>query len=154
MSIVFIQTLYSIMRIASHYVLAIVLSLALPATIWLEEQILFDIGWHLMTVIYSLILLLQLSFYALTTNFKLGRTTMSFVLNFLLWTFEQVGSEMIFRDTWFYQEPGLQVIFLGATLWATNKLVLDKLLTHGMRVNFSTSKLERLLNISGTTANI
>ena len=107
-----------------------------------------------MTVIYTLILLLQLTFYGLTTNFKLGRTTMSFVLNFILWTFEQVGSEMIFRDTWFYQESGLQVIFYGATLWATNKLVLDKLLTYGMRVNFSTSKLERLLNLPGTTANV
>lgn len=75
---------------------------------------------------------------------------MNFVLNFILWILEQVGSEMIFRNTWFYQEPGLQVIFLGAILWATNKLVLDKLLTHGMRVNISTSIVERLLNGTGT----
>lgn len=140
------------MRIASHYVLAIVLSLALPATIWLEEQISLDIGWHFLTATYILIFLLQLAFYALTTNFKFGRTTMSFVLNFILWTFEQVGSEMVFHDTWFYQESGILVIVYGATLWATNKLILDKLLTHGMRVNFSTSKLERLLKISQQTA--
>jgi hypothetical protein len=93
-----------------------------------------------------LIFLLQVSFYLLTTNFKLGRTTMSFVLNFILWTFELVGSEMLFPDTWFYQEPGLQVLMPGAIFWATNKLILDKLLTHGMRVKSSFSILERFLN--------
>ena len=139
------------MRIVSHYVLAFILSLALPATIWLEEQVSLDIGWHFMIVIYILILLLQIAFYILTTNFQFGRTTLSFLLNFILWTLEQVGSEMIFHNTWLYQEPGLQVIFLGSTLWATNKLLLDKLLTHGMRVNFSPSLLERLTDRLGNS---
>ena len=60
----------------------------------------------------------------------LGWTVLSFFLNFILWTGEQVLFEKKFHDTVLYQEEGITQIFVltfGSLLFAINKGLLDEL---------------------------
>lgn len=103
-----------------------------------------DIGWHFMTVIYVTILLSQITFYYLTTNFKLGWTVLSFVLNFILWTFEQVIIEKIFHDSFIYQRENWKIgaYILGGLLWVTNKILIDHLFNFNKSIHRQTSKIK------------
>jgi len=76
------------------------LGMALMMTPIVEGTLAFlpDIGWHYMAVICVIIFVLQITFYYLTTNFKFGWSILSFVLNFILWTFEQVIVEKYFSQ--------------------------------------------------------
>lgn len=88
-----------------------------------------DIGWHFLTVIYLTIFILQITFYYLTTNFKFGLTVLSFVLNFILWTIEQVVIEKNFHDSFIYQSENWKIAtyVLSGFLWVTNKILIDQL---------------------------
>jgi len=103
-----------------------------------------DIGWHFLTVIYITIFVLQITFYYLTTNFKFGWTALSFILNFILWTFEQVIIEKTFYDSIIYSGENWKVgvYILGGLLWVTNKILIDQLfnlnesiIRHDNRIN-------------------
>lgn len=102
-----------------------------------------DIGWHFLTVIYVTIFVLQITFYYLTTNFKFGWTVLSFVLNFILWTFEQVIIEKNFHDSFIYQGENWKIgaYVLGGLLWVTNKILIDQLLNLNKSINRQTSKI-------------
>lgn len=65
-----------------------------------------------------------LAHYHLTNLF---RFILSFFTNFVMWTAEQVNIESTFHYTSFYQSEDLKylVVFLGAFLWVTNKIIID-----------------------------
>jgi len=112
-----------------HFGIAIVFAVATAALTDLTTFLPIDIGWHFLTVQYILIVLGQIAFYFLTTYTNIWLTILSFILNFILWVAEQVNIESYFHDTFFYQDDNLRyaVIVLGGLLWATNKLIIDKL---------------------------
>ena len=105
-----------------------------------------NIGWHFLTVLYILIVLAQILFYFLTTYTNVWLAILSFILNFVLWTAEQVNLESTFHDTFFYQDKNFRyaVIVLGGLLWGTNKLLLDKIFE---RFNFKMRASNRLDNL-------
>ena len=105
--------------------------------------ILPDIGWHFMTVIYVTIFVLQITFYYLTTNYKFGWTALSFIVNFILWTLEQVVIEKTFQDSFIYQGENWKIgaYVLGGLLWVTNKILIDQVLNLNKSINRQTSKL-------------
>jgi hypothetical protein len=102
-----------------------------------------DIGWHFLTVIYGTIFILQITFYYLTTNFKFGWTVLSFVLNFVLWTIEQVVIEKNFHDSFIYQGEKWKIgaYVLGGLLWVTNKILIDQLFDLNKSIQRQTSKI-------------
>jgi hypothetical protein len=102
-----------------------------------------DIGWHFMTVIYVTIFVLQIIFYYLTTNYKFGWTALSFILNFILWTFEQVVIEKTFHDSFIYQGENWKIgaYVLGGLLWVSNKILIDQVLNLNKSINRQTSKI-------------
>jgi hypothetical protein len=102
-----------------------------------------DIGWHFMTVIYVTIFVLQITFYYLTTNYKFGWTALSFIVNFILWTLEQVVIEKTFHNTFIYQGESWKIgaYILGGLLWVTNKILIDQLLNLNKSINRQTSKI-------------
>jgi hypothetical protein len=102
-----------------------------------------DIGWHFLTVIYVTIFILQITFYYLTTNFKFGWTVLSFVLNFILWTIEQVVIEKNFHDSFIYQGENWKIgaYVLGGLLWVTNKILIDQLFDLNKSIKRQTSKI-------------
>ena len=105
--------------------------------------ILPDIGWHFMTVIYVTIFVLQITFYYLTTNYKFGWTALSFIVNFILWTLEQVVIEKTFQDSFIYQGENWKIgaYVLVGLLWVTNKILIDQVLNLNKSINRQTSKL-------------
>ena len=105
--------------------------------------VLSDIGWHFLTVIYVTIFILQITFYYLTTNFKLGWTVLSFITNFILWTFEQVIIEKNFHDTFIYKSDNFKIgaLILGGFLWVTNKILIDKFFYLNKSIHKQTSKI-------------
>lgn len=102
-----------------------------------------DIGWHFLTVIYVTIFILQITFYYLTTNYKFGWTALSFIMNFILWTFEQIVIEKTFHDSFIYQGENwkLGAYVLGGLLWVTNKILIDQLLNLNKSISRQTSKI-------------
>ncbi|MDQ0475595.1 hypothetical protein [Chryseobacterium sp. MDT2-18] len=102
-----------------------------------------DIGWHFITVIYVTIFVLQITFYYLTTNYKFGWTALSFIVNFILWTFEQVVIEKTFYDSIIYPGENWKIgaYVLGGLLWVTNKILIDQLLNLNKSINRQTSKI-------------
>ena len=102
-----------------------------------------DIGWHFLTVIYGTIFILQITFYYLTTNFKFGWTVLSFVLNFVLWTIEQVVIEKNFHDSFIYQGEKWKIgaYVLGGLLWVTNKILIDQLFDLNKSIQRQTCKI-------------
>jgi hypothetical protein len=65
--------------------------------------------------------------YYLTTLFRLTLTSFSFIINFILWSVEQINIESVFHDTSLYQSDNYKffVVMLGTFLWATNKIIID-----------------------------
>ena len=102
-----------------------------------------DIGWHFLTVIYITILILQITFYFLTTNYKFSWSTLSFIINFILWIFEQYSFEMAFQDSIIYQGENwkLGAYVLGGLFWVTNKILIDQLLSLNTSIYRKTSKI-------------
>lgn len=121
------------------------LGLALFTILIVEGTLLMitDIGWAVLTVIYITIFFMQITFYYLTTNFKFGWTVLSFIFNFLIWTFEQVIIEKTFSDSFIYEGENWNVgaIILGGLLWVTNKILIDKLFDVNKSIQRHTSKL-------------
>lgn len=119
-----------IRSILIHYMFGIGLALLITPIVEGFLWILPDIGWHFLTVLYSVILLLQVVFYYLASYHSLRWTVLNFVVNYVLWVFEQVQIEQSFGDSFIYQgeKNGVYVLVLGAILWVTNKLLFDAFL--------------------------
>jgi hypothetical protein len=102
-----------------------------------------DIGWGFLSVIYITIFFFQITFYYLTTNYKFGWTALSFIVNFILWTFEQVAIEKTFHDSFIYQGENWKIdaYVLGGILWVTNKILIDQLLNFNKSINRKISKI-------------
>lgn len=131
--------------IISQYILVIGLTLTLKGITLGTERLFPDIGWHILSIAYLTLFALQVTFYYLTTNFKIGWTISSFIINFILWTIELVVLEKSFHNTWIYQDSKIASIVLGGILWATNKILLDKLFLLNKSMTIKTSKLEQLI---------
>ena len=130
-------------KIIIQYLLG--LGLALFTILIVEGTLLMltDIDWGFLTVIYITIFFMQITFYYLTTNFKFGWTVLSFIFNFLIWTFEQVIIEKTFSDSFIYEGENWNVgaIILGGLLWVTNKILIDKLFDVNKSIQRHTGKL-------------
>lgn len=68
-----------------------------------------------------------LTHYHLTNLFRFRLTVLSFILNFILWTAEQVNIESTYYRTPLYQSTDYRylVVLLGVLLWVTNKVIID-----------------------------
>lgn len=130
-------------KMTIQYLLGLGLALLTIPIVEGSLAILPDIGWHFITVIYATIFVLQITFYYLTTNYKFGWTALSFILNFILWTLEQVVIEKNFHDSFIYQGENWKIgaYVLGGLLWVTNKILIDQLLNLNKSINRQTSKL-------------
>ena len=82
----------------------------------------FFYHFHLFFILFGLLL-----HYHLTNQHRFILTVLSFFLNFIAWTAEQVNIESTFHNTPLYQSQDNRffVVILGAFLWATNKVILD-----------------------------
>lgn len=102
-----------------------------------------DIGWHFMTVVYVTIFISQITFYFLTTNYKFGWTALSFIINFILWTFELVVIEKTFHDSFIYHVQNWKIssYILGGLLWVTNKILIDQVLKLNKSIKIQTNKV-------------
>ncbi|MBK6776127.1 MAG: hypothetical protein IPG74_09900 [Flavobacteriales bacterium] len=90
-----------------------------------------SIGYGILTVLYVLIIFAQGAFYGLTAVHGRLWSTISFVVNFILWVTELVQLEHLLEGSsthrpLYYNDSYYWLRFvLGGLLWATNKLVLD-----------------------------
>lgn len=127
-----------------QYILGLGLALLTIPIVVGTLAVLPDIGWHFMTVIYVTIFVLQITFYYLTTNYKFSWTALSFIMNFILWTFEQVIIEKTFHDSFIYQGENWKVgaYLLGGLLWVTNKLLIDQLFDLNKYIKRQTSRIK------------
>jgi hypothetical protein len=126
-----------------QYLLGIGLALLTIPIIAVTALVFPDIGWNLLYVVYIAIFIFQMVFYYLTTNFKLAWTVLSFILNFVFWTFEQVILEKNFHESFIYSgdHSQLGVFTLGGFLWVTNKIVIDKVFTFNKSIHKYKSKM-------------
>ncbi len=126
-----------------HYLIGVGLALLTIPVVEGTLLVLQDIGWHFLTVIYITIFIFQITFYYLTTNYKFGWTVLSFIINFILWTFEQVVFEKNFQDSFIYKGDNFKVgaLILGGLLWVTNKILIDKLFDLNKSIHKQTNKI-------------
>jgi hypothetical protein len=126
-----------------QYLIGIGLALLLIPVVEGTILVLPDIGWHFLTVFYITIFIFQITFYYLTTNYKFDWTALSFIMNFILWTFEQVVIEKNFYDSFIYKGDNFKigVLILGGLLWVTNKILIDKLFDLNKSIHKQTSKI-------------
>ncbi len=117
-------------KVGTHYALGIALGLLVFLISYLL-MLIPGIGYGILTVLYVLIVFAQGAFYGFTSVHGRSWSTISFVVNFILWVTELVQLEhllegssahrLIYHNDSFYW---LRFV-LGGVLWATNKLVLD-----------------------------
>lgn len=132
----------------THLILATVFAVLVGALNDLVILLLPAIGWHFLTVCYVLILIGLVAFYVLTTYNRIGWSTLSFILNFVLWVAEQVNLEKSFHDTFFYQSESFRygVLILGGLLWAINKMIIDNVFAW-CKIQFtSVNRLDMILS--------
>ncbi|MES2620983.1 MAG: hypothetical protein V4615_09025 [Bacteroidota bacterium] len=130
-------------KITIQYLIGVGLALFTIPVVEGVLAVLPDIGWHFMTVIYITIFVFQITFYYLTTNYKFGWTVLSFIVNFILWTFEQVVIEKNFHDSFIYKGDNFKIgaLILGGLLWVTNKILIDKLIDLNKSIHTQTNKI-------------
>lgn len=129
-----------------HFGIAIAIAVSIVALADVTTLLPIDIGWHLLTFLYVLTTIGQVSFYYLTTYTNVGLTILSFILNYIIWVVQQVNLERTFHGSIFYKDNdfGYGVIVLSGLLWAINKLIIDRMFI-SVKVNLSsTNRLERL----------
>ncbi|MCW2263734.1 MULTISPECIES: hypothetical protein [Sphingobacterium] len=130
-------------KITIQYLIGVGLALLIIPIVEGALAVLPNIGWHFLTVMYFTVFTLQITFYYLTTNFKFGWTVLSFILNFIFWTFEQVIIEKTFHDSIIYNGENwkLGVYILGGLLWVTNKILIDKLFDLNKSIHKQSSRI-------------
>ena len=107
--------------------LAIILSLAVIGCVNLMSTYMIEyLGWHLLTVMYLLIVLSLIFHYYKTSYHKpIWIVVISFIINFVVWVTEQVNIESMFQASWLYNDNKVGAFMLGGLLWAINKFVID-----------------------------
>lgn len=115
-------------KIGTHYALGIALAL-LVSLVGYVFTLIPGIGYGILTVLYVLILFAQGAFYGLTAIHGTAWSTISFVVNFVLWVTELVQLEQLLEGSSvykvLYKDQHWLIYGIGGALWATNKLVLD-----------------------------
>jgi len=133
-------------RIISHLGLSLIFVFIIAIISFLLT--LTSIGWHILTIIYLLILLGQIFYYNLTTYTTIGLTILSFITNFIFWVIELVKFDNLFHDTYPNDNYKILPIVLGGLLWGLNKLIIDKILKL-LKMKFkSRNKLDERWNLS------
>lgn len=137
----------SVKRYLIEYVIAILFALLIIPILELCIRLIPNIGWHFLTVAYGLIFILQVLYYYLTSIFNIVLSIVSFIMNFLLWIIEQVQLEKVLHDSPFYQGENYKigVFILGGFLWATNKMLIDALLSKNKKLRKRKSRIEHKL---------
>ena len=122
------------MRVIKNIYLHLLCSLFLTLFVGLFSYFLTTVfsfmGYGVFLFVYILIGVGLFYFYRLTTIFYRGLTILSFFLNFVLWTIEQVITEDKFHNSVIYQDEEIGRIFIlayGALLLSVNKLILDEI---------------------------
>lgn len=136
---------FTLNRILAQYGLAIGFALLVFPIGYLSMLLFIDSGWHFLTVSFIAIFLLQVLYYYLTTYLNAGRSIFSFVLNFILWVTEQVQIEHALGDTCIYQDYKVGAVILGASFWATNKILIDVLFSMNKKVALKRSRIDALI---------
>lgn len=135
----------SIKGVIAQYILATLFAIVIIPIVELFDFLIPDLGWHFLTVFYYSILILLISFYYLTSKLNVILSILSFILNFILWVAENVNLEKTFSESAFYKEYHYGVMILGGFLWATNKLLIEFLLSKNKKVIIRSNKLEQYL---------
>jgi hypothetical protein len=97
-------------------------SFALAAILLIAEHIPFLAYLYMFLILGGLLI-----HYHLTNLFRFILTILSFFVNFVIWTAEQVNLESTFHYTPFYQSGDYKylIVLLGTFLWVTNKIIID-----------------------------
>ncbi|MEZ4757410.1 MAG: hypothetical protein R2817_11340 [Flavobacteriales bacterium] len=120
-------------KIAIHFALGIGLGLLVFMVSYLL-MLIPGIGYGILTVLYVLILFAQGAFYGITAVHGRLWSTVSFVVNFILWVTELVQLEHLLEGTsahqlLYHNDSYYWLRFvLGGLLWAMNKLLLDAII--------------------------
>lgn len=112
---------------STQFILALALALLYMLIVNGLSLVFPDLGWHILTLAYILILLCQILFYYLTAKQKLGLAVLNFTMNFIFWIAELVILEHFFGETDFYQSrwSAYPLSGLSGILWVLNKVMLD-----------------------------
>jgi hypothetical protein len=106
-----------------------------------------NISWkHASVILIFTALIFQILFYYLTTHYNFGWTALSFIINVILWTVEQVVIEKNFHDELLHHSN--ELLILGGLLWVTNKILIDKI----FELNKSTTKGQSKIALAITRA--
>jgi hypothetical protein len=132
----------NIKNILLHYGCAILLTIILILIIKVTTEISFLGAFYVFYILAGL-----LFYYDLMNFHKFILTVVGFFLNFIIWTAEQVNLESYFHNTVLYQTKDYYflVIFLGAFLWASNKLIIDFIFSFFKAARKDKSKFENYL---------
>lgn len=138
--------------ITAQYIIGLTLGLLLvPVNNGLLE-VLPNIGWHFLTLLYILILLFQVLYYFLTSKQRISWTIVNFFLNFILWTAELVFLEKNFGTTYLYNSSlnAYYLSVMGGLLWTTNKVILDYFFGLTKKIKTVKSRIELRLERKNT----
>ena len=138
--------------ITAQYIIGLTLGfLLVPVNNGLLE-VLPNIGWHFLTLLYILILLFQVLYYFLTSKQRVSWTIVNFFLNFILWTAEFVFLEKNFGTTYLYNSSlnGYYLSVMGGLLWTTNKVTLDYFFGLTKKIKTVKSRIELRLERKNT----
>jgi hypothetical protein len=132
----------NIKNILLHYGCAILLTIILILIIKVTTEISFLGAFYMFYILAGL-----LFYYDLMNFHKFVLTVVGFFLNFIIWTAEQVNLESYFHNTVLYQTKDYYfvVVFLGAFLWASNKLIIDFIFSFFKAARKDKSKFENYL---------
>jgi hypothetical protein len=132
----------NIKNILLHYSCAILLTIILILIIKVTTEISFLGAFYMFYILAGL-----LFYYDLMNFHKFVLTVVGFFLNFIIWTAEQVNLESYFHNTVLYQTKDYYflVVFLGAFLWASNKLIIDFIFSFFKAARKDKSKFENYL---------
>lgn len=127
-----------------HYLIGLGLTLLTIAFVEAVIALFPGIGWHFLTVLYVTILVMQIIFYWLTTNYNFAWSALSFIINFILWTLELVAVEKTFPDSVIFYSGNWKIgaYMLAGLLWVTNKIIIDKFFALNKSLHKQPNKLK------------
>ncbi len=127
-----------------HYLIGLGLTLLTIAFVEAVIALFPGIGWHFLTVLYVTILVMQIIFYWLTTNYNFAWSALSFIINFILWTLELVAVEKTFPDSVIFYSDNWKIgaYMLAGLLWVTNKIIIDKIFALNKSLHKHPSKIK------------
>ena len=120
-------------KLAIHFALGIGLGLLVFMASFLL-MLIPGMGYGILTVLYALIIFAQGAFYVITAVHGRTWSTISFVVNFIVWVTELVQLEHLLEGTsthqlLYHNDSYYWLRFvLGGVLWAANKLLLDAII--------------------------